>query len=38
MNDFVKLTDSNYVLYCAKHYDNRLCVDENEFFVMAQVL
>lgn len=26
------LTESNYLLYCAKHYDNPACYDEEEFF------
>lgn len=26
------LTESNYLLYCAKHYDNPQCYDEEEFF------
>lgn len=26
------LTDTNYLLYCAKHYDNPQCYDEEEFF------
>lgn len=26
------LTESNYLVYCANHYDNPQCYDEEEFF------
>lgn len=27
-----RLEDSNYILYCAKHYDNSQCHDTEEFY------
>ena len=27
-----KLTDKNFILYCAKHYDNPQCFDTKEFY------
>lgn len=29
---FEKLEDSNFLLYCAKHYDNPQCHDTEEFY------
>lgn len=29
---FEKLDDSNFLLYCAKHYDNPHCHDTDEFY------
>jgi hypothetical protein len=29
---FERLDDSNFILYCAKHYDNPQCHDTDEFY------
>lgn len=32
MNDFIPLTDENFILYCVKHYENPQCHSEKEFY------
>lgn len=32
MNEFIPLTEDNFILYCMKYYDNPNCQSEKEFY------